>query len=88
MLLGGGGGLAAAIPRSTLPAWALGVHLLVLGLMTFLVATDLEQRRLPHLLLDPLMVVALLFAFIKPVLETIALRSAPPPRSASWGHWG
>lgn len=57
---------------SHLPTWALLVHLLMLGLMVFLVATDLEQRRLPHLLLDPLIVVSVGFAFVNPALETIA----------------
>src|SRR6266540_3517413 len=35
--------------RSTLPTWALGVHLLILAMLVVLTATDLEQRRLPHL---------------------------------------
>ena len=58
---------AAAIAwRSTLPTWALGVHLLILAILVLLTATDLEQRRLPHLLLDPLIVVAVLFVPFNP----------------------
>ncbi len=55
-----------------LPPWAILVHLVMLGFMVGLVATDLEQRRLPHLLLDPLIVVAVGFAFVNPALETFA----------------
>ena len=52
--------------RSSLPPWATGVHLLILALLVALTATDLEQRRLPHLLLDPLIVVAVLFVPFNP----------------------
>lgn len=72
MGLGAGAAAYGLATLSHLPVWALLIHLLMLGLMTFLVATDLEQRRLPHLLLDPLIVVAVGFAFINPALETIA----------------
>lgn len=54
--------------RSALPPWALAVHLLILGLLVLLTATDLEQRRLPHLLLDPLIVVAVLFVPFNPTV--------------------
>ena len=47
------------------------IHLVMLGFMVGLVATDLEQRRL-HLLLDPLIVVAVGFAFINPALDTVS----------------
>ena len=57
---------------SHLPPWATLVHLVMLGFMIGLVATDLEQRRLPHLLLDPLIVVAVGFAFINPALDTVS----------------
>jgi leader peptidase (prepilin peptidase)/N-methyltransferase len=57
---------------SHLPPWATVIHLVMLGFMIGLVATDLEQRRLPHLLLDPLIVIAVGFAFINPAIETIA----------------
>jgi prepilin signal peptidase PulO-like enzyme (type II secretory pathway) len=56
----------AIATRSTLPLWATGVHLAVLALLVLLSATDLEQRRLPHLLLDPLIVVAIGFVFVSP----------------------
>lgn len=64
-----GYGIAAA---SHLPPWATIIHLVMLGFMIGLVATDLEQRRLPHLLLDPLIVIAVGFAFINPALETLS----------------
>ncbi len=57
---------------SHLPPWATLIHLVMIGFMVGLVATDLEQRRLPHLLLDPLIVVAVGFAFINPALETVS----------------
>jgi leader peptidase (prepilin peptidase) / N-methyltransferase len=71
-------GLAAAaaayglVAVAHLPPWAILVHLVMLGFMVGLVATDLEQRRLPHLLLDPLIVVSVGFAFVNPALETLA----------------
>jgi leader peptidase (prepilin peptidase)/N-methyltransferase len=55
--------------RSTLPPWALGVQLLVLAILVLLTATDLEQRRLPHLLLDPLILVAVLFVPFNPTVH-------------------
>jgi leader peptidase (prepilin peptidase) / N-methyltransferase len=58
----------AIILRSTLPAWALAVHLLILAILLTLTATDLEQRRLPHLLLDPLIVVSVLFVPFNPTV--------------------
>jgi leader peptidase (prepilin peptidase)/N-methyltransferase len=58
----------AIILRSTLPAWALAAHLLILAILVTLTATDLEQRRLPHLLLDPLIVVAILFVPFNPTV--------------------
>lgn len=57
--------------RSSLPAWATAVHLAVLGLLVLLTATDLEQRRLPHLLLDPLLVVAVAFVPFNPAVEEL-----------------
>jgi leader peptidase (prepilin peptidase)/N-methyltransferase len=63
--------------RSTLPPWALGAQLLVLALLVLLTATDLEQRRLPHLLLDPLILVAALFVPFNPTVHpTSALLGA------------
>jgi leader peptidase (prepilin peptidase)/N-methyltransferase len=58
----------ALVWRSTLPGWATVVLLVLLGLLVLLTATDLEQRRLPHLLLDPLMVVAALYVPFNPSL--------------------
>ena len=79
VLLGGAAALAggAMALRSTLPPWALGVQLLILAILVLLTATDLEQRRLPHLLLDPLVLVAALFVPFNPgVLPTSALLGA------------
>lgn len=69
-LLAVGAGLAggAVAWRSTLPSWALAVHLLILAVLVVLTATDLEQRRLPHLLLDTLIVVAALFVPFNPAV--------------------
>jgi len=61
----------AIAARSTLPLWATLVHLLVLGILVLLAATDLEQRRLPHLLLDPLIVVAIGFAIVNPTVTLL-----------------
>lgn len=73
LLLAGASGLAAAgiVARSQLPWWATGAYLLLLGLLLVLTATDLEQRRLPHLVLDPLIVLAALFVPINPALEPL-----------------
>ncbi|RPH37008.1 MAG: prepilin peptidase [Chloroflexi bacterium] len=67
-----GAGAYGLVATSHVSAWATLVHLVMFGLMVGLVATDLEQRRLPHLLLDPLIVVAVGFAVINPALETLA----------------
>jgi len=61
-----GGGLAW---RASLPGWAAAIHLAILGLLVLLTATDLEQRRLPHLLLDPLLVLAIAFIPFNPTVE-------------------
>ena len=62
---------AAIVTRSTLPWWATAVQLLVLALLTVLTATDWEQRRLPHLALDPLILVALAFVPFNPTVEPL-----------------
>jgi leader peptidase (prepilin peptidase)/N-methyltransferase len=69
-LLAAAAGLAggAVAWRSALPWWALAAHLLILAILVVLTATDLEQRRLPHLLLDPLIVVAALFVPFNPTV--------------------
>jgi leader peptidase (prepilin peptidase)/N-methyltransferase len=64
--------VAAAIAyRSTLPWWALFAHLVVIALLVLLTATDLEQRRLPHLLLDPLIAVAVVFVPFNPTVSPL-----------------
>jgi leader peptidase (prepilin peptidase)/N-methyltransferase len=66
-------GLAAwaLVARSTLPWWATLVYLAMLGLMVLLSATDLDQRRLPHLLLDPLIAAAVVFVPFNPAVEPL-----------------
>lgn len=66
-------GLAAAAisARSELPWWATGVYLALFALLLLLTATDLEQRRLPHLVLDPLIVVAALFVPFNPAVQPL-----------------
>ncbi|HYN63987.1 MAG TPA: A24 family peptidase [Candidatus Limnocylindrales bacterium] len=56
----------AIAARSTLPLWATLVYLLMLAFLVVLAATDLEQRRLPHLVLDPLILFALAFVPFNP----------------------
>ena len=64
-------GLAAAgiVARSELSWWATGVHLVLLALLVVLTATDLEQRRLPHLVLDPLIGLAIVFVPFNPGVD-------------------
>jgi prepilin signal peptidase PulO-like enzyme (type II secretory pathway) len=57
--------------RSTLPPWATAVHMLILAMLVLLTATDLEQRRLPHLLLDPLILVAVVFVAFNPTVPPL-----------------
>ncbi|MGH2429865.1 MAG: prepilin peptidase [Candidatus Limnocylindria bacterium] len=73
-LLAATAGLVAAgiVARSQLPWWATAVHLGILGLLVMLVATDLEQRLLPHLVLDPLIVLAAIFVPFNPGTDPIA----------------
>lgn len=61
----------AIVSRSALPWWATTVYLGLFALMVALSATDLEQRRLPHLLLDPLIVAALAFVPFNPAVEPL-----------------
>jgi leader peptidase (prepilin peptidase) / N-methyltransferase len=61
-----GASAAALVWRSQLPAWATLAYLGFLALLVVLSATDLEQRRLPHLLLDPLIVAAIAFVPFNP----------------------
>ena len=76
------------VTNSHLPPWATIVHLVMFGLMVGLVATDFEQRRLPHLLLDPLIVVAVGFAVINPALETVAAAAGAAAAVAFLGILG
>ena len=63
-----GGGIAW---RSSLPVWATAVHLGLLALMVVLTATDLDQRRLPHLVLDPLIIGAAAFVPFNPAVSPL-----------------
>jgi prepilin signal peptidase PulO-like enzyme (type II secretory pathway) len=67
-------GLAAwaVASRSTLPWWATAFHLLVLALLVLLTATDWEQRRLPHLALDPLIALCVLFVLFNPTVTPLS----------------
>lgn len=66
-------GLAAAavVARSQLPWWATVMYLALLALLLVLTATDLEQRRLPHVVLDPLIVLAAIFVPFNPAVEPL-----------------
>ena len=72
-LLAAASGLVAAgvVARSELPWWATGVYLGLLALLLVQTATDLEQRRLPHLVLDPLIVLAALFVPFNPGVDPL-----------------
>jgi leader peptidase (prepilin peptidase)/N-methyltransferase len=59
---------AAVVARSGLPAWATAGYLALLAPMVVLTATDLEQRRLPHVVLDPTIVAAAAFVPLNPAL--------------------
>ncbi len=72
-----GAAAAAIVARSQLPWWATAVYLVLLALLIVLTATDLEQRRLPHLVLDPLILLAVIFVPFNPgVKPTDALIGA------------
>lgn len=66
-------GLAAAaiVARSALPWWATAAYLVLLALLLVLTATDLEQRRLPHLVLDPLILLAAVWVPFNPAVEPV-----------------
>lgn len=70
LLLAAAAGAAAwgITTRSTLPWWATAAHLAILAVLILLTATDLEQRRFPHLLLDPLIVGCVLFVPFNPAV--------------------
>lgn len=73
LLLALGAALAgwAIAARSALPLWATLAYLALLVPLVLLAATDLEQRRLPHLLLDPLIVGALAFVPFNPAVRPL-----------------
>jgi leader peptidase (prepilin peptidase)/N-methyltransferase len=85
MGLASGAAAYGLVASSSLPAWATIVHLAMLGLMVGLVATDLEQRRLPHLLLDPLIVISVGYAVINPALDTLAAAAGAAAAAAFLG---
>lgn len=62
---------AAIVARSALPWWATVAYLVMLGLLLVLTATDLEQRRLPHVILDPLIVIAAAFVPFNPAVDPL-----------------
>jgi leader peptidase (prepilin peptidase)/N-methyltransferase len=66
-------GVAAAgvVARSGLPWWATVAYLGLLGLLLVLTATDLEQRRLPHVVLDPLILLAAVFVPFNPAVDPL-----------------
>jgi leader peptidase (prepilin peptidase)/N-methyltransferase len=66
--LAAGAGAALLVARARLPTLALAVDLV---LMAALAATDLEQRRLPHLLLDPLIILAVAFVPFNPSVRPL-----------------
>ena len=64
-------GAGAIAWRSAQPLWVTLAYLAFLAPMVFLAATDLEQRRLPHVLLDPVIVASLLFVPFNPALRPL-----------------
>jgi leader peptidase (prepilin peptidase)/N-methyltransferase len=63
-----GGSVAA---RSPLPPWATAVYLAFVAALVLLAATDLEQRRLPHLVLDPLLLGAAIWIPFNPAVPPL-----------------
>lgn len=61
----------AIVARSSLPWWGTAGYLVILALLLVLTATDLEQRRLPHLVLDPLIVAAAVFVPFNPAVQPL-----------------
>ncbi len=69
LLAGVAGGVVAW--RSSLPTWVTLVYLALLVPMVVLAATDLEQRLLPHLVLDPLIIGAIVFVPFNPAVPPV-----------------
>lgn len=70
-LIGGASALVAAAlaARSELPPWATAAYLAFLALLVLLTATDLEQRILPHVALDPLLIGTAAFVPFNPAVS-------------------
>jgi leader peptidase (prepilin peptidase)/N-methyltransferase len=60
---------AGIVARSSLPTWATAAYLVIFALLVVLTATDLDQRRLPHVVLDPLIVAAVIFVPFNPAVS-------------------
>lgn len=71
LALAAGGAAAGVVGVSRLPTWATLVHLALLVPLVLLTATDLEQRRLPHLVLDPLILGAAAFVPFNPAVAPL-----------------
>jgi len=73
LLLSAGSAMAggAVAWRSALPLSGTLVYLAFLAVLVLLAATDLEQRRLPHLLLDPFIVGAIIFVPFNPAISPL-----------------
>lgn len=71
LAMAAGLGAAGVTARSQLPWWATGAYLAILAFLVVLTATDLEQRRLPHVVLDPLIVLAAIFVPFNPAVEPL-----------------
>ena len=66
-----GAAAAGIVAGSALPWWATAVYLALFALLVILTATDLEQRRLPHIVLDPLILTAAAFVPFNPAVEPL-----------------
>lgn len=66
-----GAAAVAIAARSQLPWWATAVYLGLFALLLLLTATDIEQRRLPHLVLDPLILAAVIFVPFNPAIHPL-----------------
>lgn len=71
LALASGAAAAGVAWRSALPLWGTLAYLALLAPMVILTATDLEQRRLPHVVLDPLIVASVLFAPFNPAVRPL-----------------
>ncbi len=67
--LASAGAAAGIVARSSLPTWATAAYLVIFALLVVLTATDLDQRRLPHVVLDPLFVAGVIFVPFNPAVS-------------------